>query len=296
MLIEESGRIVISDADLWRPVEARSSALRQEDRRGLDSRRVIAFLIDRLVLAIPTAVCVTVLGEGGWLVATALMLAYFFLCEALTGQTVGKALLGLRVVRLDGGPLNVAAVAARNVLLLVDQALIGALFMIVTRHRQRIGDLIAGTVVTTAADHRHIPASDRARTAVLVGYPAAWIGAAAIAAVLAAGDADRREYLAQANLTCVNARQALSAIPGAGVEQARATIATVEDTLRALQPPAEARAGHARLVAAIHRQRALLWRATVAHRSELPQIQARYRATVARDGRELRRLGYAGCA
>ncbi|HEY3021452.1 MAG TPA: hypothetical protein VGJ32_14740, partial [Solirubrobacteraceae bacterium] len=176
------------------------------------------------------------------------------------------------------------------------QAVIGAVSMMVTRHRQRLGDLVAGTVVTTAAGHRHIPAGHRARTAILVGYPTAWIGAAAIAAALAAGDADRRQYLDQANLTCTNAKRALSATPGAGVEEARAMVAAVEDTLRALQPPAEARAGHARLVAAMHRERVLLWHATVARGSELARVRSRYLETVERDGRELRRLGYAGCA
>src|SRR4051794_17260231 len=139
----ESDRVVISEADLWRPLQKRSFALRTENRRRLDSRRARAYLLDRVLLAVPTGVAVTAFGEGGWLVALALTLAYFFVWESLTGQTAGKWLMGLRVVRLDGGPLNIAAVATRNVLLLADQ-LVGVLFIVATRRRQRLGDLIGG--------------------------------------------------------------------------------------------------------------------------------------------------------
>src|SRR3954447_24687263 len=175
-------RVVISEAELWRPLEERSSALAAEDRRGLDSRRAVAYLIDRLVLLIPSAVAVGMGGEnGGGLVAAAVALAYFFIWEALSGQTFGKRLLGLRVVRLDGAPLNLAAVATRNVLLLVDQ-FIGIFFIVATRRRQRLGDLVAGTVVTAAGEHGHVAATERFRPAILAGYPIAWLGAAVVAA------------------------------------------------------------------------------------------------------------------
>src|SRR4051794_41424882 len=142
-MASESGRVVIAEADLWRPLEDRAHSLRAEDRRSLDGRRARAYVLDRLALALPTAIAVSVLGDGGWLVALAITLAYFFVWESLTGQTAGKRLMGLRVVRLDGGPLNLAAVATRNVLLLVDQ-LVGVLFIVATRRRQRLGDLIGG--------------------------------------------------------------------------------------------------------------------------------------------------------
>ena len=162
-------RIVISEADLWRPIEDRSSSLDAENRRGLDWRRARAYWIDRLVLLIPSSVAVGLFGEGtGFLVATALMLAYFFVWESLTGQTAGKRIMGLRVVRANGAPLNLAAVATRNLLLIVDQ-FVGVLFIVATRRRQRLGDLVAGTVVTAADDHPHVASTERFRTGILVG-------------------------------------------------------------------------------------------------------------------------------
>src|SRR3954462_3363717 len=82
---------------------------RAEQRRDLDGKRVIAFLLDML-LSIPLgAVVVYTIGAGRpifWLAYIALMLTYFFLCETLTGRTIGKRVTGLRVVRIDGRPLN----------------------------------------------------------------------------------------------------------------------------------------------------------------------------------------------
>src|SRR5213079_1138071 len=125
-----------------------------------------------------------------------------------------------------------------------------------TRRRQRLGDLIAGTVVTEAADHRHVPASERLRTAILVGYPVAWIGAAVLAASATASDAAHARYLQTANATCLNVMRMLAANPRADVAQMHASVVDVERTLRVLEPPADRRAAHAHLVAVIHRERA----------------------------------------
>ena len=67
------------------------------------------------------------------------------------GQSPGKRLLGVRVVGIDGGPVNAGQYWGRLVLLLsVDGALsflIGLVVMGSTTWRQRVGDLAAGTVV-----------------------------------------------------------------------------------------------------------------------------------------------------
>lgn len=77
---------------------------------------------------------------------------YYFACEALTSRTLGKALLGLRVVRADdGGVPGRGAIAARTVLRIVDALPffygLGAFVIVVNPSRQRIGDLAARTVV-----------------------------------------------------------------------------------------------------------------------------------------------------
>src|SRR3954449_5661237 len=178
--LAESGRVVIDAADLWRPADTRAAALRAERRSALFRRRWRAWRVDGIVLLPVWALSVGIGAPTGPLLAIALSLSYFFVCESLTGQTIGKRIAGLRVVRLDGGPLNLASVAARNLLLLVDAAflcVIGVLAVTLTPHRQRVGDLIGGTVVTVAGDHPHVPARQRGRAAILAAYPALWIGA-----------------------------------------------------------------------------------------------------------------------
>jgi uncharacterized RDD family membrane protein YckC len=69
--------------------------------------------------------------------------------EALAGKTLGKWVLGLRVVRLDGGTPDPVALLIRNFLRLVDIGLmcVPLVFIAFSPLRQRIGDVAAGTIV-----------------------------------------------------------------------------------------------------------------------------------------------------
>ena len=73
--------------------------------------------------------------------------------EWWTGRTVGKFLLRLRVARLDGEPMGPAAAFTRNLMRMVDVALafvpLGWIFL--NPLRQRLGDVVAGTVVVLNA-------------------------------------------------------------------------------------------------------------------------------------------------
>jgi uncharacterized RDD family membrane protein YckC len=79
--------------------------------------------------------------------------AYFAFFEWLwNGQTPGKRWLKLRVIREDGRPLTFWEAAVRNLLRTVDMMpapfySIGLISVFVSLSDQRIGDLIAGTVV-----------------------------------------------------------------------------------------------------------------------------------------------------
>lgn len=82
-------------------------------------------------------------------------LAYMALAEWLwRGQTVGKRLLGLRVVDAGGFRLEPSQVIVRNLMRFVDALpalyFVGGIACLVSRHRQRLGDLAAGTVVIRA--------------------------------------------------------------------------------------------------------------------------------------------------
>src|SRR4051794_12839415 len=123
----------------------------------LDNKRVAAALIDLLVLVVVGFLLATLSGAyttSARLVTVAWVLYYYFALELLTGQTLGKKLMGLRVAQADGRPPELRQVAVRTVLRLVDGIgvyLVGLIAMLATGdRRQRLGDLAAGTIVTTA--------------------------------------------------------------------------------------------------------------------------------------------------
>src|SRR5476651_931199 len=77
---------------------------------------------------------------------------YFNLFEWLwNGQTPGKRLLHLRVIKVDGSPVSGIDVLLRNLSRPVDtlgpMGLIGLLMIFVSRKAQRLGDLMARTLV-----------------------------------------------------------------------------------------------------------------------------------------------------
>jgi uncharacterized RDD family membrane protein YckC len=82
--------------------------------------------------------------------------SYFVLFEwAWRGQTPGKRWLKLRVIREDGRPVTFWEAAARNLLRIFDMQpwlgvpfySIGLVSVFASRRDQRIGDMVAGTVV-----------------------------------------------------------------------------------------------------------------------------------------------------
>jgi uncharacterized RDD family membrane protein YckC len=79
---------------------------------------------------------------------------YSFLWEGITGRSPGKMLLGLRVLMVSGRPMGFGASALRNVLRAADVLpigyLVGVASMALTRRFQRLGDLVAGTMVVYA--------------------------------------------------------------------------------------------------------------------------------------------------
>jgi uncharacterized RDD family membrane protein YckC len=64
------------------------------------------------------------------------------------GRTPGKAVLGLRAVTLDGGPIQTRHAMVRGIFQIIDvYALLGLFPALVTSRSQRFGDLAAGTFV-----------------------------------------------------------------------------------------------------------------------------------------------------
>ena len=134
-------------------------------------RRIVAALLDLIPLVVLFLVMAAAFGESGktadegdgnmysvslngWPFVLYIFLswAYFVVFEGLTARTPGKFLLGLKVVKLDGGRYDWKAVLVRNILRIVVPVfyIVGLVTIAVTEKNQRIGDLAAGTTVVRA--------------------------------------------------------------------------------------------------------------------------------------------------
>jgi uncharacterized RDD family membrane protein YckC len=75
------------------------------------------------------------------------LIVYLVLSEAYAGTTLGKALFGLRVAVVGGGPVGISRALIRNVFLPFDLLIVGFVLAVLTPRRRRIGDFVAGTEV-----------------------------------------------------------------------------------------------------------------------------------------------------
>jgi uncharacterized RDD family membrane protein YckC len=165
--------------------------------------RTAAALIDLAILFVVLVVLAATIGEAsvedGFSVYVdgaaavlffVLVFIYYFALEATSGRTVGKMLLGMRVVGADGGRPSAWAVGIRTVFRFVDWLpllyLVGFVTTLATgSRRQRLGDLAAKTSVVRALAIRR-----RGLTAALVasGLVVAVVGSVVSVAVSAKAD------------------------------------------------------------------------------------------------------------
>jgi uncharacterized RDD family membrane protein YckC len=142
-------------------------------------RRLLALFADTVVISILDAILngtfgitrvtsgvATTVGSGGytsfttqttvdWLWLALLWVTYYAVLEGLFGASVGKALAGLRVTDLQSRRIGWQAVIVRNLARLIDVLpftyVLGGVLTLATRRHQRLGDLLAGTVVVPVA-------------------------------------------------------------------------------------------------------------------------------------------------
>lgn len=141
------------------------------------ARRALAYVLDLLVCYGAFALLIvlflfaamgggfgemTAMGKalGGFLLVVlfAIQWVYFVVWDAVRGRSPGKAALGLRVVTTEGRPIGWRAAALRNLLRAADVLptgyLVGVVAMALSRRFQRLGDLVAGTMVIVPEDAR----------------------------------------------------------------------------------------------------------------------------------------------
>lgn len=128
-------------------------------------RRVLATIVDGVVLAVIfwlfSALFGTTSAEGGEvsasvsgfasLVLFVLAFAYYIVMEGYLGQTLGKMLVGIKVVREDtGGVPGLKAAAIRTVLRIVDGFffyIVAFVAVLASQKNKRLGDMAAHTLV-----------------------------------------------------------------------------------------------------------------------------------------------------
>jgi uncharacterized RDD family membrane protein YckC len=132
----------------------------QEDVH-VTGRRILATIVDGLIFGALFTVMNTFFGSwsGGSSSMPALasvlygviVVLYYILLEGYLGQTVGKMVLGIKVVREDSGEVpGVGGATIRTLLRIVDglfSYLVAFVAVVATHKRQRLGDMAAHTLV-----------------------------------------------------------------------------------------------------------------------------------------------------
>lgn len=120
--------------------------------------RILAVVVDLIIIAaygLVTILLSSLLFDGESLafviINFALAYLYFLLSEIfMEGQTIGKKMMRIKVVKTNGSKPSISAYLLRWIMLPIDYSLTGAIamvFIIFTKKAQRLGDLLAGTTV-----------------------------------------------------------------------------------------------------------------------------------------------------
>ena len=143
---------------------------------------ILGFVL--IISAIPRALSGTASSPtaGKWIVAGIVLFyfllywGYYSLFEAFwNGQTPGKRLLKIRVIKDSGRQITLFEALARNLLRVVDMLpsfyLIGVITMLCNKEQKRLGDLVAGTIVVHERSDEQPLMSHNSRTFTSALYP-----------------------------------------------------------------------------------------------------------------------------
>ena len=153
MAIEGPARLAGRPHAGWDHLEVKGSPVSPNLRTALDS-------------AYKPAGC-----NAGVSIAMGIVLLYHFVLEASFGTTLGKAMMSLQVRAFENRGRLMGALL-RNVLRIVDSIgfyLLGFLFVMFTQRGQRVGDIVAGTMVMEKPANQKLRAGLMALWLVLTG-------------------------------------------------------------------------------------------------------------------------------
>ncbi len=128
--------------------------------------RAAAFLVDFFIVLVISLGFIVLAGllEGtedplspyfvalSYLIVGSLSWAYFVFSEMIfDGSSVGKSILGLKVIKEDGSPIDLVDSLTRNFIRFVDSFpgtyIVGFVTMMLNQKSRRLGDFVAGTLV-----------------------------------------------------------------------------------------------------------------------------------------------------
>ncbi len=140
--------------------------------------RIVAIIIDTIILWVVMAVIslpfgmqammmgavtdpLAAAGMAGSAMLVSLLgaligLGYFVYFEGTTGQTIGKKIVNIKVVRQDGKPMTYMDALIRTILRVIDGLpfaipyLLGLVLVVINEKKQRLGDMAAKTLVVKA--------------------------------------------------------------------------------------------------------------------------------------------------
>jgi uncharacterized RDD family membrane protein YckC len=143
-------------------IELEVNSQEQMEYQGIGIR-LVSLVIDSIIFGLIFGALENISGAGGmqrdmfpwyWgVLYFVIYITYFTLLEGSKGQTVGKMITKIKVVREDGSPIDMSQAFTRNILRIIDGLfayLIGAILIWRSDKQQRLGDRVARTVVVKA--------------------------------------------------------------------------------------------------------------------------------------------------
>jgi uncharacterized RDD family membrane protein YckC len=140
--------------------------------------RIVAGIIDYIIIGIVTGILSILLiapwttmtgpgmmgafGAAGWMsgiwgiigLMWLLWLVYFTYFEGTSGQTIGKKFSHIKVIKENGSKCDFGSALVRNILRIIDHLpflyILGIILVAVTEKKQRLGDMLAKTIVVKA--------------------------------------------------------------------------------------------------------------------------------------------------
>ena len=135
--------------------------------------RIVAGIVDYIIVGVIAGI-LAIFALAPWIVSAPLMmggfgaawlggmfgilglmwilwLIYFTYFEGTSGQTVGKRLTHIKVVKEDGSTCDIGSALVRNLLRIIDHLpflyILGIILIAATEKRQRLGDMLGRTIV-----------------------------------------------------------------------------------------------------------------------------------------------------